>query len=252
MIKFFRIIRRNLLGEGKTGKYFKYGFGEVLLVCIGVLIALQVNNWNEKRKVQEAEHLLLEDLLNEMTTNLGFLEKAMEYNAKSKGAFNKLVHIYHNQYIPESTQEIDSLLSLAQWAWTFDPAMGALNAIKVSGHMNSVSNAELRKKIALYEDLARDAQEESQLLRQLIVDKYIPQLSQYVTLIDRLKFLGSDYEIMEGSKFPADYAGLFNDRSIENLLAYMHTWRVDELKEYNDLQNFIESFIETLKIELDD
>ena len=50
MIKFFRKIRRNLLSEGKTGKYFKYAIGEIILVVIGIVIALQINNWNENRK----------------------------------------------------------------------------------------------------------------------------------------------------------------------------------------------------------
>ncbi|MBO0341043.1 hypothetical protein J0654_05270 [Muricauda lutimaris] len=50
MIKFFRNIRKSLLNEGKTGKYLKYALGEILLVVIGILIALQINNWNENRK----------------------------------------------------------------------------------------------------------------------------------------------------------------------------------------------------------
>ncbi|WP_339614296.1 DUF6090 family protein [uncultured Winogradskyella sp.] len=50
MIKFFRKIRQNLLLENKTGKYFKYAIGEIILVVIGILIALQINNWNEQRK----------------------------------------------------------------------------------------------------------------------------------------------------------------------------------------------------------
>ena len=50
MIKFFRQIRYNLMSENKTGKYIKYALGEILLVMIGILLALQVNNWNEGRK----------------------------------------------------------------------------------------------------------------------------------------------------------------------------------------------------------
>ncbi|MCA0133814.1 DUF6090 family protein [Winogradskyella alexanderae] len=52
MIKFFRKIRQDLLMENKTGKYFKYAIGEIILVVIGILIALQINNWNENRKLQ--------------------------------------------------------------------------------------------------------------------------------------------------------------------------------------------------------
>jgi hypothetical protein len=53
MIKFFRKIRQNLLLENKTRKYFKYAIGEIILVVIGILIALQINNWNEQRKKDE-------------------------------------------------------------------------------------------------------------------------------------------------------------------------------------------------------
>lgn len=50
MFKFFRHIQQQLVSEGKTAKYFKYTIGEIALVVIGILIALQINNWNEDRK----------------------------------------------------------------------------------------------------------------------------------------------------------------------------------------------------------
>jgi len=60
MIKFFRHIRQSLIMENKTSKYLKYAIGEIVLVVIGILIALQVNNWNEQRKQnQEIENVLL-------------------------------------------------------------------------------------------------------------------------------------------------------------------------------------------------
>ena len=66
MIKFFRKIRQNLLMENKIGKYFKYAIGEIILVVMGILIALQINNWNEDRKnnqsVKTSIKALLEDL----------------------------------------------------------------------------------------------------------------------------------------------------------------------------------------------
>jgi hypothetical protein len=62
MIKFFRKIRQNLLMENKTGKYFKYAIGEIILVVIGILIALQINNWNENNKLRIKEKAILENL----------------------------------------------------------------------------------------------------------------------------------------------------------------------------------------------
>ncbi len=59
MIKLFRNIRKNLLMENKASKYFKYAIGEIALVMIGILLALQVNNWNETRKVKTFEKEIL-------------------------------------------------------------------------------------------------------------------------------------------------------------------------------------------------
>ena len=56
MIKFFRSLRMQLLSENKTGKYLKYAIGEIILVVIGILIALQINNANENRKTNNIKH----------------------------------------------------------------------------------------------------------------------------------------------------------------------------------------------------
>lgn len=55
MIKFFRKIRQKLLAEGRTGKYLTYAIGEIMLVVLGILIALQINNWNERQKSRSSE-----------------------------------------------------------------------------------------------------------------------------------------------------------------------------------------------------
>lgn len=80
MLKFFRSIRRQLLHEnpltgraGKTSKYFRYAIGEIMLVVLGILIALQINNWNEARKqnmlANDYRRTLMNDLI-EDTTNI--------------------------------------------------------------------------------------------------------------------------------------------------------------------------------------
>ena len=70
MIKFFRNFRKNLFIENKTskptlpaGRYFKYAIGEIILVVIGILIALQINNWNENQKSKKDERYILTEVL---------------------------------------------------------------------------------------------------------------------------------------------------------------------------------------------
>ena len=62
MIKFFRKIRQKLLTEKKFSKYLIYAIGEIVLVVIGILIALQINNWNEDQKNKALEKNMLENL----------------------------------------------------------------------------------------------------------------------------------------------------------------------------------------------
>ena len=70
MFKFFRKIRQDLLRKGKTTKYLKYAIGEIVLVVIGILIALQINNWNENRKDRIKEHQILVDLKKSLNADI--------------------------------------------------------------------------------------------------------------------------------------------------------------------------------------
>jgi len=74
MIKFFRKIRYNLIEKNKTGKYLKYAIGEIVLVVIGILIALQINNWNEQRKLNSNDLQLCKELLNDAVADSIFFE----------------------------------------------------------------------------------------------------------------------------------------------------------------------------------
>jgi len=93
MIKFFRKIRRNLLSEGKTGKYMKYAIGEIVLVVIGILIALQINNWNEGIKKDELVKSYLITIKDNLNQDLEDFEKQIQILNTQKKEIDSIVKI---------------------------------------------------------------------------------------------------------------------------------------------------------------
>jgi hypothetical protein len=88
MIKLFRKIRQNLLSEGKTGKYFKYAFGEIILVVIGILIALAISNWNSKRIQKNRNNQLLVKLSKELDQNI---DRSIHMDSVKNGFQNRKI-----------------------------------------------------------------------------------------------------------------------------------------------------------------
>ncbi|NNF22955.1 MAG: hypothetical protein HKN67_13535 [Saprospiraceae bacterium] len=80
MITFLRKIRRTLIESNSTKKYFLYAIGEILLVMIGILLALQVNNWNETRKSKNVEHTLLTELHKSIKEDIKSINNVIERN----------------------------------------------------------------------------------------------------------------------------------------------------------------------------
>ena len=79
MIKFFRRIRQQLLTENKFSKYLLYAIGEIVLVVIGILIALQINNWNELKKNNTTTKLIFEEILNDLEYDIRLADKQISY-----------------------------------------------------------------------------------------------------------------------------------------------------------------------------
>jgi hypothetical protein len=80
MLTFFRRIRKGLLDMGDARKYLLYALGEIALVVIGILIALQINNWNEESKKQESIKVYLMNLIEDLENDIEELEQAQSYN----------------------------------------------------------------------------------------------------------------------------------------------------------------------------
>lgn len=104
MIKFFRKIRHNLLIENKTGKYFKYAIGEIVLVVIGILIALQINNWNEENKINKIRTLKLSQIESDLRADVVSLEEGILIKEKEIATLKN----YHER-LSQSNASIDTL-----------------------------------------------------------------------------------------------------------------------------------------------
>ena len=100
MIKFFRKIRQNLLSEGKTGKYLKYAIGEIILVVIGILIALSINNWNENQKLQKSKTEYYKQLLVEINLDIKKLEPKLNRIEQSIKTYDAYLAIFETPNIP--------------------------------------------------------------------------------------------------------------------------------------------------------
>ncbi len=79
--------------QNKTGKYLKYAIGEIILVMIGILLALQVNNWNEKRKIKIKETKILKELRSDLAQNIDDIEENILFLKDSQKS-NEII-LYH-------------------------------------------------------------------------------------------------------------------------------------------------------------
>jgi len=177
MIKFFRKIRQNLLSEGKTGKYFKYAIGEILLVVIGILIALSINNWNDQRKQKLAETEQLKSIKSELDLgikNLDFILQKIDLHSNN---IDSVIIMMRNS-MPNSFEISGELLgSTIMWRTT-DVSINTLNAMIASGTLNQLTNEELRVKLANLPAILTDLTEDELMVREWSENHMVPFLAK--------------------------------------------------------------------------
>lgn len=148
MIKFFRHIRKSLIEENKMGKYFKYAVGEILLVVVGILIALQINNWNDQRKDRIFEDEILQQIrVNLMKDKITLTEIQFNFK-KAITSSDKILDTYGSEQFKDS---------LRYWLGTivqfdrFQPLTNAYEVAKSKG-LDLIRNKQLRFLIGTYYD----------------------------------------------------------------------------------------------------
>jgi hypothetical protein len=137
--------------KGNTSKYFKYAIGEIVLVVIGILIALQINNWNEHRKERVQSVFYHERLINDLEMAIASLDVDIEWSKKVKTELNRATTILNKGIANDSTLRIlDFALGNYFRLNRQLPEITSYEEMKSSGQLNLIYNKSLRKEIAHY------------------------------------------------------------------------------------------------------
>ncbi len=236
MIKFFRPIRKSLLMENKTSKYFKYAIGEIILVVIGILIALQINNWNEGRK----ERILEKRMLEELVENLEYNTERLEYWINANRLHNRKSDIISTT-LENKLPYNDSLVKYFGWATTMRKSEllseVGYESLKNVG-LEIVQNKQLKKYIVLL--FERNYKE---------IKSKIEQLSPLNN--ELLKVRQKRFMRLQGFNFePLDYPNLLIDRQFQSYMASLKEERVWLTRSLEDSLQETQKVLQLLKKEL--
>ena len=151
-MKIFRKIRQDLLAQRKTRKYLKYAIGEIILVIIGILIALQINNLNNYNSERDLEREYLLSLRSEFQTNFEKIEKSIENNTRNFRAVEELLQLFDPEILAATgDQELsEKMYNVFGYGIAYQPATGVLDDIIASGKLNLILNNQLRQHLAAF------------------------------------------------------------------------------------------------------
>lgn len=152
MIKFFRKIRQNQLIEGNTGKYLKYAVGEIILVVIGILIALQINNWNQSIKDKKS----LDEYLIKIKSHTSEDIEQLEELKKGRKQIADICKKARNSILNKTEKDNLFLFMTSGSAFVdfyFKPNSGGYESLKNSEYYGKINNTNLDSLLAKYYSL---------------------------------------------------------------------------------------------------
>ncbi len=177
MLRFFRHIRKRLMEQKRIRTYILYAIGEIFLVVIGILIALQVNNWNTERANRATEQQMLKNLRAEINTNLRELERDHDLNTRSLDAWYQLLEEGRMNYSPEKT---DSLIGHAYNFATYDARSGVMDEIIASGSLRLIRDEKLKFMISQWSGEMNDLREDVVIRRDFWIQVIQPTFQKYL------------------------------------------------------------------------
>ncbi len=221
MISFFRKIRQKLLNEGKTSRYFKYAIGEVLLVVIGILIALQLNNWNEQKKQNVEELKMLRNLQLEIQTDLKEFEWSQIVHSSTPKSIDRILYFFENDLAYDESLKYDFHRPTRFWFPKINNSV--YQALKSQG-LDLISNDELSKDITSYYSYASASYEiKISEYRKIITDGNKEILSQRFGTLWNGDYSAyrktQNYDDFKGYMIPNDFEALKKDNKFKFYLS---------------------------------
>ena len=162
MINFFRGIRKKLADDNKPLKYMRYAIGEILLVVIGILIALQINNWNEYRKERTKEKDVLEDIINNLNRNNELILNSLEKIKKIDKSSDIVISLIRNKKPYSDTLDRHFLESTRSGGLLFPLSSEGYESLKNAGFDIIRSDSMKDKILELFEISYKRIKEKTQ------------------------------------------------------------------------------------------
>ena len=198
MVPFLRKIRKSLLGKSSLGRYALYAIGEIILVVVGILLALQINNWNEDRQKREIEIKTLRDLKVEFTENLVDARRVYEGNM---GVYRAMAKLQQNaEALAYHMKETDSLIFYMFDWFDYTPKPGASNNLINAGNLNLIRNEELRHLLTLWSGVDAELDDDEQLSISYSQNTIVPFLAAHypISNLENYDFTLTHYDIQIG------------------------------------------------------
>jgi hypothetical protein len=233
---------------GKTSKYIKYAIGEIILVMIGILLALQVNNWNQNRQLQKEELQILKGLHQEFNDNLNLFDDIYKKHLYRK----KSIEVIMSVEVKELS--LDSLTTLTNGVggqWTFDPFKGIYNSVINSGKIDLISNDVLKFRISRFQDILKDYKEEEIMTNDFCANNLYPYVIDNLKLNFDISWTKKKISESEMEEFRSSLENILGSDKYENLLVYVYGYFSPVFEEGPILREEMESIINLLESEIE-
>ncbi|MBC2840075.1 DUF6090 family protein [Robiginitalea sp. SC105] len=247
MLRFFRKIRRSLLTDNKFSKYFLYAVGEIMLVVIGILIALQIDNWNEGRKARQSEKQLLVSLSEDFKYNLVSLETSLD-------EIPRIIEEY--SLVVEHAGDVKNGLSEKIKADILNTGFirtvlvdGTLSSVLGSSTLDLIRNDSLKRLLTSYPARLKNYKESENDLIEYVIGVQRPLFRSYVSLSD---FLLDEprFDKYKAVAPESDYEGLLRNREYLNSVIGIRSFNTSLLNRCRELHGYTLDISRILEQEL--